>query len=246
MPAQIYPNLGLKAGYDERENGWADDMTENIQKLSVLTQGGVSEKVAAEPTTPAEGDVVLLDETNATNPNAVAAYIGAEWHYWVPQEGWLIYNRGADYYEKFDGTVWAELATGGSGGGGVEEAPEDDNLYARKNAAWEPIAAAGVASAVATVSDAASNLLSSLEGKYIRFTATSAKTLTVQPDSTAPQADNAEWHIRNAAASNLTIVAGSGVTVNAPYGGTRIVPPQATVTLKRVAANTYDLMGQTT
>lgn len=143
MPAQIYPNLGLKAGYDEHENGWANDMTENIQKLSVLVQGGVSEKVAVEPTTPAEGTVVLLDETNATNPNAVAAYISGAWKYWAPLEGWLIYNRGADYYEKFDGAVWAELATGGSGGGGVEEAPEDDNLYARKNAAWEPIAEDG-------------------------------------------------------------------------------------------------------
>lgn len=144
MPARDLPNLGLKAGYDPGENGWGDDMTLNLLKLSVLSQGGVIDKVAVEPPTPAAGDVYLLDETHATHPNEIAVFdgeVGEEaWVYLEPNEGWLIYNRAEEYYEKFDGTVWAELATGG---GGVEEAPEDGLLYGRKDAAWEEIIGGG-------------------------------------------------------------------------------------------------------
>ena len=121
MPARTLPNLSLLAGYDLGEDGWADDMTLNLLKLSVLTQGTVQEKVAAEPVSPTAGDVILLDETNATNPNAVAVYDGPTgeeaWVYIAPNDGWLLYNQAAGYYEKFDGTVWAELETGGGGGG---------------------------------------------------------------------------------------------------------------------------------
>lgn len=123
MPARTLPNLGLKAGYDPGENGWADDMTLNLLKLSVLSQGYVLSKVAAEPGSPTVGDVHILDETHATHPNEVIVYDGPtgeeEWVYIEPNEGWLVYNQAANYYEKFDGTEWAELATGGGGGSPV-------------------------------------------------------------------------------------------------------------------------------
>lgn len=122
MVARTFPNLELKAGYDIGEDGWGDDMSLNMLKLSILSQGTVIDKVAVEPMAPVAGDVYLLDETNMTNPNAVAVFdgeVGFEvWVYIEPKEGWLTYNQTAGYYEKFDGSVWAELATGGSGGGG--------------------------------------------------------------------------------------------------------------------------------
>lgn len=120
MAARDLPNLGLKAGYDPGENSWGDDMTLNLLKLSILTQGVAINKVAAEPGTPAAGDVYILDETHATHPNEVIVFdgpVGSEaWVYIVPSEGWLIFNQTVNYYEKFDGTVWAELATGGGSG----------------------------------------------------------------------------------------------------------------------------------
>lgn len=120
MPARIFPNLGLKGDYDEHEAGWGDDQNLNLLILSVLSQGSVDEKVSAEPGAPAPGTVVILDETEPTNPNAIAVFegpVGAEvWTYIEPKEGWLLYNKDAGYYEKFDGAVWAELALGGGGG----------------------------------------------------------------------------------------------------------------------------------
>lgn len=76
-------------------------------------------------------------------------------------------------------------------------------------------------------------------GKYIRFTSSSAKTVTIPSSALTAGA----WNIRNANSSNLTID-DDGVTVNAPNGGTLVVPPNGTVTLVRVTANTYDLIGQ--
>lgn len=118
MPARTLPNLGLKAFYDLGEDGWKDDMDLNLLRLSVLTQGSVNSKVATEPGSPTNGDIHILDETNGTNPNKVIVRDNGAWVYITPVEGWLMFNRAADYYEKFDGTAWAELATGGGGGGG--------------------------------------------------------------------------------------------------------------------------------
>lgn len=119
MPERTFPNVGLKGGYDPGENGWGDAQNLNLLTLSVLTQGTVIDKVAAEPGSPTAGDVYLLDETHATHANAVAVYDGPtgeeEWVYLDPNPGWLLYNQTEEYYEKFDGTVWAELATGGGG-----------------------------------------------------------------------------------------------------------------------------------
>lgn len=121
MAARDLPNLGLTAGYDPGENGWGDDMTLNLLKLSVLSQGTVINKVAAEPGAPAAGDTYILDETHATHPNEVIVFdgpVGEEaWVYIVPNEGWLIYNQTANYYEQFNGVSWSEFAGGGGGGG---------------------------------------------------------------------------------------------------------------------------------
>jgi len=120
------PNLGLQGFFDLGEDGWDDEMSLNLLKLSVLTQGGVLSKVSATPATPDPGDVHIFAGDHPTNPNDVAVFDGEtgeeEWKYFTPAEGWLLYNRTEDYYEKFDGTEWAELATGG--GGGSAEYPD--------------------------------------------------------------------------------------------------------------------------
>lgn len=107
------------------------------------------------------------------------------------------------------------------------------------------IVAAAIYADVATVSAGSNNLLASQAGKYLRFTDASAKTLTVQPDATEPMPENGEWHIRCVGSGDLTLVEGSGVTINPPNGGTLDVPSGGTVTLKWVAVDEYDLLGQT-
>lgn len=80
---------------------------------------------------------------------------------------------------------------------------------------------------------------------YVRFTNASATTATVPPQSSVAWAANAEIHIRRAAAGNLTIAAGAGVTLNAPSGGTLVMTNAMSITLKRVASDVWDVIGQT-
>jgi len=82
-------------------------------------------------------------------------------------------------------------------------------------------------------------------GRYVRFTSTSATTYTVVPQASVAWPDDAEITIRRAANANLTLAAGSGVTLNAPSGGTLVLTNNMTVTLKRVTANVWDVIGQT-
>ncbi len=82
-------------------------------------------------------------------------------------------------------------------------------------------------------------------GNYIRMTAAGAKTVSIDLEATTALPADGEWHIRNVGAGDCTITPVVGVTVNAPYGGTLIVAQNGTVTIKRVAANTFDIFGST-
>jgi hypothetical protein len=89
------------------------------------------------------------------------------------------------------------------------------------------------------------NLLMTNAGRYQRWTAIGAKTLTVQPNATENISQDSEFTVANRAASgDLTISAGVGVTINAPAGGGLVLEPGMVATLKRVAENEYDLIGQ--
>lgn len=79
-------------------------------------------------------------------------------------------------------------------------------------------------------------------GTYFRSTATTASTVTFP--SGLSLVLGAEVHIRQAGSGAVTLVAGSGVTLNAPFGGTLVLAGEgATVTAKYVAADTWDVIG---
>ncbi|MGF6694748.1 hypothetical protein M2318_004837 [Metapseudomonas resinovorans] len=82
-------------------------------------------------------------------------------------------------------------------------------------------------------------------GSYLRFTNGGASTYTVAPQADVAWSADAEIHIRRGAAANLTLTPGSGVTLNAPSGGTLVMTNAMSVTLKRVAENVWDVIGQT-
>lgn len=98
---------------------------------------------------------------------------------------------------------------------------------------------------VVTKSATAQTSLLSDAGQYLRFTNAAASTYTVAPQSAVAWPADAEITIRRAAAGNLTLTPGSGVTLNPPSGGTLALTNNMTVTLKRVATNVWDVIGQT-
>lgn len=118
-----------------------------------------------------------------------------------------------------------------------------DGLRLISKVSLTPSTATG--SPVTTVSGTSYNVDSVDNCGYKRFTSTSAKTVLVRANSTHALPADYELNIRNAAASNLTISPAGGVTVTAPYLGTLVVPPNGTVTLKRVTTDVFDLIGAT-
>lgn len=89
------------------------------------------------------------------------------------------------------------------------------------------------------------NLADLINGTYNYFSNASAVTLTVQPNATAAIPENAAYEIERRGAGDLTIVAGSGVTILPPKGGSLILEDGDFVVLKRTAENEYKLHGTT-
>lgn len=90
------------------------------------------------------------------------------------------------------------------------------------------------------------NLVDLTNGTYNYFSDASAVTLTVQPESpTVVIPANAAYEIERRGAGDLTIVAGSGVTIFPPKGGSLILEDGDFVVLKRTSVNTYKLVGST-
>lgn len=82
---------------------------------------------------------------------------------------------------------------------------------------------------------------------YIQFTNASAKTYTFASSAMLAMfnADLDEILVRNDGAGNLTLVAGSGITLKADYLGTLVVPQDGTVAIKIVSTTTAHVMGAT-
>lgn len=103
------PGIGLSGFFGLGFDGWDDEMDVNLRLLSALVQLRALNKVAAEPGSPTDGDIYLLDETHATHPNAVAIRDNGAWVYVTPQTGWIAFDATAGFHRTFNGTVWAAL-----------------------------------------------------------------------------------------------------------------------------------------
>lgn len=109
-----------------------------------------------------------------------------------------------------------------------------------------PAGVDGVAlpAAVAVNSGTAITLALTDANKYLRATSASGVTITVPPQSSVAWPANSEVHIEQAGTGGVVIAAGAGVTLNKPAGyNAKIMSQYAVVTLKRVAADTWTLIG---
>ena len=80
-------------------------------------------------------------------------------------------------------------------------------------------------------------------GNYIRCTSASATTVTVPPNSSVAFPVGAGVVIFQAGAGQVTIAAGSGVTLNSKDSNLNISAQYAAVTCKKVATDTWDVIG---
>lgn len=215
--ARTLPNLGLAAFFALGEDGWDDEMSLNLLKLSVLTQGNVISTVSATPGAPADGDVHIFDGTHPTQANKVAIRDDGAWIYLTPVEGWMLYDKTANQFMKFDGASWAELATGG-GGGGVG-----------------PVEVSGqAASYTAVIGDA---------NDYIRMNVAGANTFTVPANASVAFPVGTRLYVEQRGAGVTTITPDSGVTIRCRGGIYTTAGQYAVVALIKVDTDTWVLSG---
>lgn len=123
-------------------------------------------------------------------------------------------------------------------GAGIWDAPTNELVYP----VADPITGGG---AIITDSTTSRTLALTDTSSYIRFTNSSAITVTAPPNTSEDFVIGAEVHLRQAGTGTVTVAEGSGVTVTPPFEGTLALAGQgATATLKKVAANTWELFGQ--
>lgn len=98
---------------------------------------------------------------------------------------------------------------------------------------------------VKEVTTSSYNLLAPDDGKYLRFTYAGEKVINVRNHTTEALPSDGVWYIRNIGTGNITFTEDTSVTINIPYGGSMVMSPGMTVTLKKVGVNEFDLSGQT-
>lgn len=119
MPGVAGPNLGVKFGWIDHENGWGGDMNVNLRGLDDLVHLAVVDKdLATPPGSPTEGQryIVAASPTGAWvgHTGHIARWFSGGWIFYVPKEGWRAWVSDEDVLYGFNGTSWGTMG-GGSG-----------------------------------------------------------------------------------------------------------------------------------
>lgn len=135
-------------------------------------------------------------------------------------------------------------ASGGGGGGTVDAVVAGEGVLVDDTDPANPI----VSSDFAVDSATASYTLSATNnGQWMDLSGSGTIDITCPPESSVDLGAKFVHIISNYGSGTVTIVAGSGVTVRPPPGGTLVVPQYATVGIKKAdfAADTYIVFGPT-
>ncbi|WP_304306235.1 DUF2793 domain-containing protein [Pseudacidovorax intermedius] len=192
---------------------------DNALRLEALSRRVISMSTAAQPGSPADGDVYIIPAAatgamwSTFTTGDLTIYRAGTWYAWAPVLGVIVNVAGTQM--QWSGSAWVDASAGGATGATV-------------------VPVAGASHAV-TPADA---------GTYLRFTGAGAKTATF--DSAAGFSSGEEYHVANrSAAGAVTLVAAGAMVLRAPRGGTLVLMPGDTVTVKLVAAADADVLGST-
>lgn len=267
MASRTLPGLGLKGFWGAGFNGWGDENDANLRLLSAVSQLTVLSITTSLPGSPSNGDIYIIP-VGDEDEGKVAVRDDDNWVLFTPEEGWRAWIQDLDVLVIYDGAAWIAFDPGS----GLEEAPDDGELYGRKGEAWavaiptggttgqllakasetdhdtewvDPPEGGGSAYA-AVVSYDDDHLLTKDDdaGKYLAFDHATSKTATIDTDANQSWDAGTEIILRQAGVGQLMVAAAGGVTINLPDGTESAARGQgATLVLKYVAADEWDLTG---
>jgi len=207
-------NVDVVLDYDDNESGQAFRVKDGDNNIMFsVDEDGISVANGTAST----GAVIRLGEATANGTNYVGIQapttLAANVTYTLPTA---------------DGTSGQVLSTNGSG-----------------TLSWATDASGGGASysAVRTQSGTTYTLVLGDAGDYIQTTSTTAVTITVPPQADVTWAADTEIYFEQNNTGQITIAAGSGVTINSSET-LKTAARYAVVALKRVAENVWTLTGE--
>ena len=236
MPSRELTGLGLRAFYDVGEDGWGVAMSEDLRKLSFLTQIAVDSIAASLPGSPANGASVLLTAT--AEAGNIALYDVATWIYFEPNEGWRLFDRATNNVHTYDGTAWVlevGLPTLGTAGQVLAVNTDADGTE------WVDPASVGEGNTIEVVSGTAyTTVLADFDGgKVKRMNNAAAQTVTVAPDLVGT--DTCFFYQQGV--GSVTFAAGAGVTLRSLGDDLTISGRYGSAALIWVATNEYLIVG---
>lgn len=253
-----YPNTGAPEWAAAQATPW-NSVNEAAFIFDAFASRSIVEDrdLTAPPVSCANGARYLIAATAtgawATHDGELAIAIGANasngWYFAdVARHGNQLFVRDEDLLIEHNGSAWVTAPGGVSSLNDLTDVdaptPTGGDVLTFVGGDW--IAAAPALSLPAVATDADDyTVLAAHNNLYIRLTGAAAKSITVQDDATEPLPANGEWHFRNVGAGDATFAPAGGVTIHAPVGGSLVVEQGGTVTLKRVAADEFDLIGVT-
>ena len=206
--------LGIYSYWTPGSSGWNDEHDPDTRTLGIMAQCVAESRTTSLPGSPVDNTVYIIPSGDA-NGNDIAARDSVDgWVNFTPSEGIVAYVKDEDAFVVFDGTDWVSLV--------------DTNPKLTVN------------------TQTASYTLVLADGKntYVRMNVASANDLTVPPNASVAFPVGTVVTGRSVGAGQTTIVAGVGVTINAPNGGTLVLTGQhSAFTLVKVAADEWDLTG---
>lgn len=246
MPSRTLPGLELEGFAPYQENNWNDWMDPNLLKLSVLVQLSVQSRTTPLPGAPSEGDKYIVPSGD-TNGNAVAVFDDGEWVYYPPKAGTLAWIEDAEAWRYWDGTAWVLLSAGG--GGGIEEAPNDGDYYARRNEVWEAFTPGGGGGSTTFTENAQTGttytlVLADAPDIVVSLANAGAITLTVPANADAAIPVGSTVSVWQKGAGQVSVVGDTGVTILTPTTATASLKEQGSwASLLKVDTNTWALVG---
>ena len=185
MAKRTLPGLGLTGFWPLGTDGWNDENDANLRLLSAVVQGKALSRTTALPGSPTDGDIYIVP--SGGDEHKIAVRDDGAWVLITPQAGYRMWIVDANKFAYFNGTIWADEASGG-GGGSTEISIVDK-----------------VASHILDLTDAA---------KYVRMNVGTANDLTVPANGDVAFPIGTVIQIRQVGAGQTTIVADTGVTIN--------------------------------
>lgn len=122
MPSRTLPNVNLKGGWANGENGWDVEHNANLVTISSLLQCAVASATTVLPGSPSEGDMYIVRSDDVTNPNKIAVYDNSAWLYITPKDGWRAWVADVAELQVYTTAGgWAAVSGGGGGSVGVSD-----------------------------------------------------------------------------------------------------------------------------